>query len=47
MRSDPPRSATSAAINAPAVTKRVDTANSGAIVLPASAMPRYVEPQIT
>ena len=47
MRSEPPRSRTTPAISAPAVMKRVDAAKSGGIVSPATAMPRYVEPQIT
>ena len=46
-RSDPPRSRTTPAIRAPAVMKRVDAAKRGGIVLPATAIPRYVDPQIT
>ena len=33
-------------ISAPAVMKRVEAANSGAIVSPAYAIPRYVDPQM-
>ena len=47
MRSEPPRARTISAISVPAAMKRVDAAKSGGIVSPATAMPRYVEPQIT
>ena len=39
-RNDPPRRATIAAISAPAVMKRVETANSGGIVSPVTAIAR-------
>ena len=45
MRSDPPRKCTNAAMIAPEAMKRVEAANSGGIVSPATAMPRYVDPQ--
>src|SRR4051812_47896197 len=47
MRSVPPRSMTTSVINAPAAMKRVAAAKSGGIVSPVTAMPRYVDPQIT
>ena len=47
VRSVPPRSTTSPAMIVPASRNRVDAANSGCSVLTASAMKRYVEPQIT
>ena len=47
MRSEPPRRRTTPNISTPAVMKRVDAANSGGIVSPAYAIPRYVDPQIT
>ncbi len=47
MRSVPRRtSTTKIVISAPAVMKRVEAANSGAIVSPAYAIPRYVDPQM-
>ena len=46
-RSCPPRSRTTSTIRLPAAMKRVDAAKSGGIVSPVTAMPRYVDPQIT
>ena len=42
----PPRHSTIPAISAPAKMNRVETARSGGIVSPATAIPRYVEPQM-
>ena len=42
----PPRHITTPAISAPAAMNRVETASSGGIVSPATAIARYVDPQM-
>ena len=45
-RSVPPRHITTPAMIAPAAMNRVETASSGGIVSPATAIARYVDPQM-